>query len=445
MPIKRKRPEDEGETHPHHKQLIHPKSCPSSKSELSISYVPPTQTAIERAFVTEYRPVAAVAGNTPLIEFLIPANAEHYIDFDDMFLYIRFKATAKKSGADLASGDKFYPVQNLLHSMISKVDLVLQDKNITPSSQYYSYRAYFEKTLGYSKDARETFLRSAGWYTSRKSDHTDIMAEFPNGTAIEVMDRLHLDLCNQERLMLNGVQVKLSLQLHKPEYYFQASTGVSIDSIAFEHVALFVKHAKLSDYQAAIHKNELMRSPALYPISRNEVRQFLIPIGVTTQSLDNVFNGQIPRRIFLAMVKNKSEQGTLDTDPYNFEHNDINYLACYVNGEQHPSIAYTPMFTTKCIREYMDLYKTLNQLNPRPTPAITFDEFKKGSTIFGFNLSPDQSDGCEGHYNLIKRGNVRFELKLGKAPSEVISVILFCEFDNIIQVDANRNVTTDYC
>ena len=76
--------------------LIHPSSCPASKSELSLNHVGPTQTAIERAFTTEYRPVATLTGSTPLIEFLIPASAEHYLDFDDMYLQVRFKIKAQK-------------------------------------------------------------------------------------------------------------------------------------------------------------------------------------------------------------------------------------------------------------------------------------------------------------------------------------------------------------
>jgi hypothetical protein len=459
MPGKRKHEDIHFGEFPGASKLIHRSSVPSSKSEVAISEIRPTQTAIEKAYYTEYRPVAAITGTTPLVEFLIPANAEHYLDFDDMMLYVRFTATAKKTtttpgaggaAATTTVGDlgtaKFQPVQNLMHSMISKVDLVLQDKNITPSNQYYPYRAYFEKLLGFSKDAKKTYLRAGGWFKPSTSEGTSYASAYENGKPIELLDRLHLDLCNQERLMLNGVQVKLSLQMHKPEFYFEADAGVHIESLKFEQVALFVRHVKISDFQAALHKTELMKTPALYPISRNEVRQFIIPSETTSLSLDNVFNGQVPRRIFLAMVKNKSEQGAIDSNPFHFEHNKLNYLACFVNGEQFPSIAYTPDFDkNKCMREYLQLYRALNQTNPRPTPSITLENFKSGTTIFGFNLAPDESDGCDGHYNLIKRGNVRFEIKLAGSIKEVISVLLFCEFDNLIQVDNNRNVFTDYC
>jgi hypothetical protein len=37
------------------------------------------------------------------------------------------------------------------------------------------------------------------------------------------------------------------------------------------------------------------------------------------------------------MVKNSDFLGTVNTNPYNFRHYDLNYFAVYVNGKQIPS------------------------------------------------------------------------------------------------------------
>jgi hypothetical protein len=36
------------------------------------------------------------------------------------------------------------------------------------------------------------------------------------------------------------------------------------------------------------------------------------------------------------MIKNTDVLGTVDTNPYNFRHYDLNYFALYVNGRQIP-------------------------------------------------------------------------------------------------------------
>jgi len=426
-------------------KTIHPYSCQVSKSELCLNSMPPTQTAIEKSTFIEYRPLAAISGETPLIEFFIPSSMDQYLDLDDMFLKVKLRIKEFTSDGKEVDGVNVTPVNNLLHSLFTKIEMTLQDKIVTSSSQHYPYRAYIEKLLGTKSEAKNTYLRCAGWL--KDSEFTvpnmDRLNYVKNG-CIEVWDRLHVDLCQQSRLMLSGVPLKLALQAHRPEFYLQALVDSKV-VITWESVSLYVKHVKLSEYQMLQIESGLVRSPALYPISRNEIRQYIIPSGTSSKTLDNVISGQLPRRIILCMVNNKDENGTITTNPFNFEHHELNYLCCHVNGEQYPSIPYTPNFSeSDCMREYLDLYKNLNQFHPSTCTDIRFEEFRKGFTFFVFNLAPDLSDGCDGHLNLIKRGTVRIDMRFKKAPKTVLSVLLFCEYDNVISIDKDRNITLDY-
>lgn len=410
----RKRKNDEHVSQHTASSLIHPHSCPAAKSELVLNHVPPTQASIIRSDVIEYRPLSAISGDTPLIEFLIPAMADRYTDLDDLFLYVKF--SYEVSG--LKQGELVCPVNNLLHSMFSKVDMTLQDKSITSSSQHYAYKSYMEKLLGYGEDAKETYARTAGWMRDSDFSKPDARraAAMKEKTTIELMDRLHLDLCSQERLMLNGVQIKISLQTHRPSFYFQASSKTdSISKVTFEHVALFAKHVEVSEMQASAHRASLLKSPALYPISRNEIRQFVLSKGEQNRSLDNVVQGQLPRRLFVMLVKNAAENGDISLNPFNFEHFNLNFLACYLNGDQFPGIPYQPDFSKGiCSREYFDLFRSLNQLSAKPNLDIKLDEFKNGFTIYGINFAADSSDPIDGHYNPLRRGNLRIDLRFIK-------------------------------
>lgn len=424
--------------------LIHPHSCPAAKSELVLSDVPPTQASIVRSDVIEYRPLSAVTGETPLIEFLIPAMADRYTDLDDMFLYIKF--SYETSG--LKQNELVCPVNNVLHSMFSKVDMTMQDKSVTSSSQHYAYKSYLEKLLGYGDSAKKTYAKTAGWFRDTDFSKPDAKrAEaMKEKTTIELIDRLHLDLCSQERLILNGVQMKISLQTHRPSFYFQAtSKTTSISKVNFEHVALFVKHVEVSEMQATAHRSLLLKSPALYPISRNEIRQFVLSKGEQHRSLDNVVQGQLPRRVFVMLVKNAAENGELTLNPFNFEHFKLNFLACYLNGDQYPGIPYQPDYTKSIFaREYFDLYRSLNQLTAKPNLDVTLEEFKNGFTVYGINFASDSSDPIEGHFNPLRRGNLRIDLRFAEALTEVITVLVFAQFESLISIDNDRNVYTDY-
>ena len=424
--------------------LIHPHSCPASKSELFLSHVPPTQASIVDFNVTEYRPLATITGETPLIEFMIPAMADRFTDLDDMYLHIKFKYEV--TGAENA--DVVCPVNNLLHSMFAKVDVTLQDKTVTPSSQYYAYKSYLEKLLGFGKRAKDTYLRTSGWMrdTGFAAPDAARAAAMAKDSTIELIDKLHIDLLAQDRLLLNGIQLKLSLQTNRPSFYFHASKKeISISKITFEHVALYVKHVEISDLAFNDIRASILKNPIVYPISRNEIRQFVLSKGELNRSLDNVVQGQLPRRLFIMLVKNAAENGDISLNPFNFEHFKLNYLACFLNGDQYPCIPYQPDFTkNQCVREYFDLFRSLNQLNAKPNLDITLSEFISGFTIYGVNFAADASDPVDGHFNPLKRGNLRIDLRFATALTDVTTVLVFAQFESLISIDKDRNVYTDY-
>ena len=54
-----------------------------------------------------------------------------------------------------------------------------------------------------------------------------------------------------------------------------------------------------------------------------------------------------------------------------------------------------------------------------------------------------QSRG-ELHFNLAKQGTVRVELKFEAALPNTVTVVNYAEFENVIEIDRNRNVIYDF-
>jgi hypothetical protein len=163
--------------------------------------------------------------------------------------------------------------------------------------------------------------------------------------------------------------------------------------------------------------------------------------------IDNVIFGQLPRRLLVVLVKNDAFNGSYKEDPFYFNHFNLNYIACYIDGVQYPSKAYQPDFSNgKYIREYNGLLQAINQNNTSTSVDIDRKLFKNGNTIFGFNFSPDLSNGADAlsHLSEIKRGSLRLQLRFKDPLESAINVLLFCEFDNIIEIDQDRQVYTDY-
>ena len=120
--------------------LVDTISCICVKSELDIFSVPPTQTSIEDGIVVDYHSIASLMDTGP-IEFDIPASVEHYLDLAHVYLQLAVKIT-KNDGSNLEASSAVGPTNLFLHSLFSQVDVQLNGKQVSASSNTYAYRAY---------------------------------------------------------------------------------------------------------------------------------------------------------------------------------------------------------------------------------------------------------------------------------------------------------------
>ena len=212
--------------------FVHRQSCEGVKSELDIFAVPPTQTSIEDGRWVEHQPLTSLDSGGP-IEFVIPGTGDAYLDLANTYLLIRAKVV-RGVGTDLAADTPVAPVNNWLHSLLSQVDVYLNDTLVTPSSNTYPFRAYVDTVLSYGAEAKNTQLTSQLWYkdTAGYMDATTVdggntglierQRHIAESRIVEMMGRLHVDLFLQDRFLLNGVSVKIRLVRSKDAFSLMA-------------------------------------------------------------------------------------------------------------------------------------------------------------------------------------------------------------------------------
>jgi hypothetical protein len=220
-----------------------------------------------------------------------------------------------------------------------------------------------------------------------------------------------------------------------------------IPSIQFEDVHFNIIKSRVSQEVVVAQAQALNVSPVKYILNRAEVRAFTIDKGATQRNIENVINGQLPRRVLIAFVSNEAYAGAYKKNPYFFDNYHIDSIACFINGEQFPQKAFKPDFDNdKYVREYIELFRVSEQLDNDARMLITRDNFKSGYTIFAFNLSPDFSQGYNstGYSNIPKSGVMRIEIHFSQALSVIINALVYCEFDNLLSIGQDRNAFMDY-
>jgi len=433
--------------------FVHEQSCECMKSEIDIFSVPPTQTSMESGNWIEYHPLTSVGDGLPL-EFEISGTGEDYIDFANSYLYVKAKII-QRNGNALAADAAVGPTNLFLHSLFSQVDISLNGTQVTSSMNTYPYRSMIETLLSYGNDAKESQL-TAELFQKDRSGHMNNV-NFGDGErndglirrggltaqsrVVDMVGRLHADMFFQDRYMLNEVSVKIKLIRSSDSFSLMAENEFKVRIL---NAIMYVRKVKLSPSVFLAHAKALENSTAKYPIRRVVCKSFTIPVGFRDVSHEKLFSGQLPKRLVVGLVNNEAFNGAFARNPFNFEHFNLSEISIYSDGQQQYGIKPLTMNFEdhQYVRAYQTLFTGTGKAFRDEGNAIRRLDFEGGYALYAFDLTPDLAE--DDHFNLAKQGSVRLVLKFAQPLADTVTVVAYAEFENVIEIDRNRNVIYDF-
>ena len=401
-----------------------------------------------------HRPIATVTDTSP-IEFFVPGSPEDYIDLGRTRLVVTLKVT-KADGTDMADDAKVSTVNLLLHSLFSQVDCKLNQKLVSPSQNTYPYKAYLETVLAHGKESKSSWLACEMFYPEEKDptgfDPTAGTADeglkarnkrILKSRTVELVGRPHVDIFQQDKYLLNGVDLSLRFIRASKEFTLMGD-DIANYNISMTDASLYVRKVKLNPAIALEHQKSLQQGiTAKYPLRRGVVSTFTIPRGVHSHNKENVTTGQLPRRIIIGFVTNEAFNGGIKLNPFYFQHFKVEYLAFNTDNQQFPTQPLKPNFTKlETVSEFYQMYSGLGLTNSDGGLNISLAQFMAGYTLYALDLTPDMAEG--NHIEPVKYGNLRMEVKFGGGLQQPINCICYAEYDNMIQIDQARNIITDF-
>lgn len=262
---------------------------------------------------------------------------------------------------------------------------------------------------------------------------------FKHEEEIELIGRLHCDVFNCNKLLLNGISFQLTLELNDPKFYLFKKTATNTSELKIIDCNLFMDHVKVLPDVALSIERHLENKMAIYPYKRVDVKTFSLTNGATSFSLDNIYNGNsLPETLIFTMVKTSSYNG----NPFNFQHFNLKEFNASINGyELSPRNLKFDFSQSNPLsqRAYFQLFKQLHFHRFDRANLITRELFNNNCFMLGYDLTPDRSGGVENS-SILSGGNIRLQGLFSEALKEPITIIVYMQFDSEIAIDKGRNV-----
>jgi hypothetical protein len=398
---------------------------------------PLTEVGLQDINDQEVLPISAVSDATNAVEFLISSDGTEYTDLAETRLYLRAKITTA-DGNEVADNKvslvKFWP-----GALWKQADLYLNGTLVTNSSGMYNYLSYISSQLSFPESVKK--------YQLSVLEHADGWNVTKSNPVAEALVRLHLPLCNQQRLIPNGVRIHLRLLRSADEFLIMKKDPADTNQyrVQLEAISLFVRRVTPTPGLLLEHASLMSKMNCVFPVTRIWPKFFTLQKGVKEFDLGNITQGQLPTRIIVGLVKTNAYSGSTSLDPYEFQHFGLDYLSLQCNGRAHPAVPLTANFSKDHVaRVYQSMIDTIQgPCSDSESLGISLDNYKNKNCFFGFTLAR-ALNGQQAALPPRESGYINAKLRFNNVLSENVNAIFFLEYNNSIEIDQARNIYIDF-
>ena len=447
-------------------------------------------SGVKKTTYIDYRPLAVPQHGCP-VEFHIQGNSPHYIDLRRTRLLAKWHL-AENNGDTLAAEAT---VVNLAHhAMWSDIQLSLQHKTLHSVGVLYPYKAYLETLLTTSEDCKKSQLTSEFWYSdspytfnrldqgipqtdssdrpqtesgnrqpqgdkdtsarsgrasgdsSKTARDTSTVKDFVNegylqrykltagGALCDTAGPLLLDLCQQSRPIINGVDIHVKLWPAKDTFVIMTERANKV-KLVLDDITLRVCKLEIDEETRKEHESRLRHTPSKYPMQKTVMKTYTLPHDIFQINIEDMYQGLVPNQLIVGIVNSASFDGDYARNPFEFQHNNATSAAFYVDGESVPGPPMICDFRTKhqtFTNVYDALFSVINQDRCDFGNGISQSDFRGGTTLFAFKIADSTKRSAKGHTRLV--------IQLKDKLKQTAILVTYATFPSMLEIDSHRNI-----
>ena len=472
--------------------------------EIALFLRPHEIRGVHDVHFVNYRAKNQIRKNSP-VEIVIPGSSADLVLLSHSRLHTKLRIL-NENGTPIGFNEdgqtEDVSLQNLIaHTIWRQIDLQLNGQIVSPNiSVNYPYKAYIDVLVDFTKEQKEGgLLEGHGFYRDRatmfdsvgNTGHVRRNELTEHGQIVDFEAPLFLDVCKQNRAILNGVEILIKAYQSADEFRLFTHNEKTYQ---VEIIDCFYRacHIKLDPAAVIAINEQLKRSPAIYPLMTSSVKAYTIPSQSFTYALEDLFNSYVPAVLYVTFVTSVAYSGDFKRNPFHFRHFKVNYLDFSVDGKSVPGEALTPNFTEqlrwrdesgtgdetvpagaeKIDGKYIStgfVNEFMNFCSPRTGSStsggggcggstrtggasntsgggaegdqhaadISRFDFANGYAVFAFRLKHYLSQEA---FSKLRRGYTRLNLRFAEALDEPVTVLVYGQFENQFEIDLVRNV-----
>ena len=425
------------------------------------TFVPPVNEAVratKKGFITA-RNLGSV-NDTPSILFDIGESETTLLDLKQSPIWIDYRVESRDDAAadwgrvnhQAGESPDLTIVNNILHSMFSQVDILINEALQSRTTNLYQYQAYLMNLLNYSREAKKSWGRAIGFAmdTTAKFDSLHDQnaggyarrARIYNGRTDTVTGTLFIPVMQDRALLPTGTKVTLSLTKGPVEFLLKHKNPAKEYRINILNAQIQVKRVTPDDFYFAKINQQLAR-----PVGGFINLDYVHPCYKTLQPLGKreyifeILNGKVPNELVIAFIEDDAYNGHNTMNPFNFKHHDLQSIQVQVDDELYPTDALKMDYAENSYEQAYDhLYRNMGQYGKQTTCGLRYGDMVGGSCIYVFNLRPNDTDFGSSQPPG-RTGVVSLKLRFANVVDTTINAIVLRAYNSQIYIDQRRNFT----
>ena len=419
----------------------------------------------EKLIINEIYPQSEQSGKNGVpFHFILPADPTRYTNMRNIRFSGELRVWNSTKNAEPKADEDWSVINNYQQSLISHVNCKINDQEINdPGSKTYAYRSFIETLLNYTKEYKETILRTSGWvedearkgkdkFSSKTGDanYNKACKERRVGIATggwkEFDILLHHDVITSIRNLPPGYRMEFTITRTSDAFLFvQPEANKDIYKIELRRVHLRMERREVADRVLQNYLSQVGSKIARLPLTRNYVRAYPVQKGQTDLSCYNIINTDVfPKKLTASFVYQKNYDGTVYTNPFYFEYIPLRQASLIINSVHEPQ---TPLDTTTTGNKKLSVFhyfceNTGGSQRDSLCGTVDYDKYYGGYHLIPFDLTPNKDNGAKRQR--MSGGTISVNMRTETALTDNIVVILYASYDSTIEAKGSEVFTRTF-